>query len=68
MVSNIVPPVFNNTGKNFKTGINNALNFTSKTPRMPSGTKAFFSLGPPPESRGFGATTGGSGCCCGEFI
>src|SRR5580765_956372 len=68
MVRNIVPPVFNNTGKNFSTGISSALNFNSNTPRMPSGTKAFFSFCPLPACSGLGVTTGGGGWCGGESI
>src|SRR6266704_4957121 len=68
MVRNIVPPVVNSTGKNFSTGISSALNFNSKTPRTPSGTKAFFNFCPLPECGGLGVTTGGKDCCGGESI
>src|SRR5438445_5203297 len=67
-VRNIVPPVFNNTGKNFSTGISSALNFNSKTPRTPRGTKAFFNFCPLPECGGLGVTTGGRAWCGGESI
>src|SRR6266542_7027619 len=68
MVRNIVPPVFNSTGKNFSTGIRRALNFNSKRPRTPSGTKAFFNFCPLPERGGLGVTTGGRAWCGGESI
>src|SRR5262245_46816658 len=68
MVSNIVPPVFNSTGKNFSTGMSSALNFNNKTPRIPSGTKAFFSFCPLPECGGLGVTTGGRDWFGGESI
>src|SRR5437870_10764580 len=61
MVRNMLPPVFNNTGKNFRAGTSSALNFRSKTPRTPTGTKAFFNVCPPPGRGGWGVTTGGNG-------